>query len=170
MKQEELLKFNSLDIILICGLPGSGKSHFAEKYFRHSGFKRINRIEIRKHLYSMFNFGDPWKEVYFDEESEHLVKHVERKLLEHLLFTHQKVLIDNTSVTKPSRKSYVSTAIRYKKSIGVVYLATSAQICMQRNKDRGSDLPEEVISHLYALREEPDFSEGFKEILILESY
>ena len=36
----DLAKFQNLDIVLVCGLPGSGKSHFARTFFLKSGRKR----------------------------------------------------------------------------------------------------------------------------------
>ena len=96
------------DIILICGLPGSGKSHFARKYFKKSGRKRINRKEIRKHIYEMFNFNDGWTESCYHEEDELLVKYIEKKIIEHLVFNGEKVVIDNISVSEKSRIDYIN--------------------------------------------------------------
>lgn len=100
----DLTKMHSLDIILIAGLPGSGKSQFAKTNFQSADRQRINRKEIRKMMYEMAHFGDAWKESYFNDHDEILVKHVERKIIEHLLQINKKVLIDNISVTKIQEK------------------------------------------------------------------
>ena len=81
----DLAKFQSLDMVLVCGLPGSGKSRFAAEFFADSGRDRVNRKEIHRLLYEMIHFGKKWSEKAFDELDDFLVKHVERKIIEHLL-------------------------------------------------------------------------------------
>ncbi len=164
----DLSRFHSLDMVLVCGLPGSGKSHLAGMYFRESGRKRINRKEIRKLLYEMTSFGEPWNENLFGRVDEHLVHHVERKTCEHLLQNRQKLLIDNTSVTTASRAGYISLAHQMHRSIGVIYLATPPGLCMERNRDREDPVPESVISNLAAEAVPPSRAEGFEEVLILK--
>jgi len=46
----DLRRFQDVDLVMVCGLPGSGKSHFAKTYFQASGRKRVNRKEIRRLL------------------------------------------------------------------------------------------------------------------------
>jgi len=166
----DLSRFQSLDVVLVCGLPGSGKSHFAKTYFNRNDRKRINRKEIRRFLYEMTSFGDPWKEAYFNDHDEMLVKHVERKILEHLLQNKKKILIDNTSVTVDSRKSYVAIARQMNKSIGMVFLNTPLQKCHARNQHREDPLIATIISNLYAGLKLPEKSEGYNELLILSDY
>jgi transcriptional regulator of acetoin/glycerol metabolism len=54
---EVLERIMSLDIVLVCGLPGSGKSHFSREYFQDSERDRVNRKEIHRMLYEMIHFG-----------------------------------------------------------------------------------------------------------------
>ena len=57
----DLAKFNDLDIVLVCGLPGSGKSRFGSGFFKESGRRRVSRRDIRRMLYEMTTFGEPWR-------------------------------------------------------------------------------------------------------------
>jgi predicted kinase len=164
----ELSKFHDLDVVLVCGLPGAGKSHFAAEYFRDKGRNRVNRKELHRLLYEMIHFGGRWSEAKFDAIDEFLVKHVERKIIEHLLQNKQKVLIDNTSISAESRKSYLGIAHQLHKSIGVIFLHTPAATCLQRNRARADPVPERVISNLAAAIDLPRAEEGFREILILK--
>jgi len=166
----DLTKFHSLDIILVCGLPGSGKSHFSRTFFRDTGRKRINRKEIRRLLYEMTTFGEKWSEELFNKHDESLVKHVERKMLEHLLQNKQKVLIDNTSVTSSSRKTYIDAAKQLRKTIGVIFLKIPVQKCLERNRSREDPIPDMVISNLSAAMELPKREEGFEEVLVIDNY
>jgi tRNA uridine 5-carbamoylmethylation protein Kti12 len=166
----DLDKFQPLDIILVCGLPGSGKSVFSKQYFANSGRDRVNRKEIHRLLYEMIHFGEKWTEKEFDEIDDFLVKHVERKIIEHLLQNKQKVLIDNTSVSESSRKTYVGIAHQMHKTIGAIFLHTPPATCLERNRSREDPVPERVISNLAAAVDTPRIDEGFKEVLILKDY
>jgi predicted kinase len=106
----DIHRFQGFDIVLVCGLPGSGKSHFARTHFLQSGRKRVNRKEIRRLLFEMTTFGQKWSEKEFASNDEFLVKHVERKIIEHLLQAKQKLLIDNTNISTESRKQYLTIA------------------------------------------------------------
>ncbi len=163
----DLSVFQGLDVVLVCGLPGSGKSHFARTFFRQAGFKRVNRKEIRKLIHEMMDFGERWSEKDFAAGDEFLVKHVERKIVEHLLQNRNRVLIDNTSVSADSRRHYVTIARQMHKSIGVVFMNTPAQTCLERNRRREDPVPETVISNLAAALELPRAEEGFRQVLVV---
>ncbi len=162
-----LERIKSLDIVLVCGLPGSGKSHFSREYFQDSERDRVNRKEIHRMLYKMIHFGKKWSEKEFDVLDESLVKHVERRIIEHLLQRNQKVLIDNISVSPSSRKTYIDIALRMHKSIGVIFLNTPTIKCLERNRGREDQIPERVISNLATAIVYPKVEEGFKEVLIM---
>lgn len=166
----DLTRFQSLDAVLICGLQGAGKSHFAKTYFAEGGRKRVNRKEIRRLLYEMTNFGEPWREEYFNDHDEILVNHVERKIIEHLLQNRQLVLIDDTNVSAEARSEYVAIAKRLGKTIGAIFLDLPLKLCLERNRARDDQLSESIITNLYAELELPAKEEGFKELLILRNY
>ncbi len=166
----DLGKFKNLDIVLVCGLPGSGKSHFARAFFMDSGGTRINRKEIRRHLFEMTTFGQKWTEAEFAGNDEFLVKHVERKIVEHFLQNHQKLLLDNTNISRESRKPYLAIAHQSGRSIGAIFLNTPVGQCLQRNRGRDDAVPESVIAQLEAEKELPETSEGFREVLVVATY
>jgi predicted kinase len=166
----DLSTFHTLDIILVCGLPGSGKSEFSRQFFADSGRDRVNRKEIQRLLYEMIHFGKRWTEMEFDTLDEHLVKHVERKIIEQLLQNKGKVLVDNTSVSESSRKTYVGIAQQMHKTIGAIFLHTPAATCLQRNREKDDSVPERVISNLAAAIDLPRAEEGFKTVLVLKDY
>jgi len=166
----DLGRFQGIEIVLVCGLPGSGKSHFARTHFLQSGRKRINRKELRRLIFEMSNFGRKWTEKDFELSDEFLVKHVEREIVEHLLQNHHKLLIDNTSISRESRKGYLAVAHRMGKSIGAIFLDTPVRRCIERNRGREDALPEMVISQLMAEKELPEISEGYRDVLVIDTY
>jgi predicted kinase len=166
----DLGRFQNLDIIVVCGLPGSGKSHFASAGFSGTGRLRVNRKELRRLLFEMTHFGQKWTEKDFASSDEFLVGHVERKILEHFLQNHKKLLIDNTSMSQESRKAYIAIARQAGKSIGAIFLDTPVARCLERNRSREDAMPERVIAILQAEKQLPDTAEGYKEVLVLTNY
>jgi predicted kinase len=166
----DVQRFQNVDIIVVCGLPGSGKSHFAGAYFSGTGRLRVNRKELRRLLFEMTHFGQKWSEKEFASSDEFLVAHVERKIIEHFLQNHKKLLIDNTSMSRESRKHYLAIARQAGKSIGAVFLDTPVAQCLQRNRSREDSIPERVISNLVAEKELPEVAEGFKDVMIVTNY
>lgn len=163
-------RFQTIDIVLLCGLPGSGKSHFARTFFLQSGRKRVNRKELRRLLFEMTSFGQKWSEKEFDSQDEFLVKHVEREIIQHLLQNRQKVLIDNTNISEESRKPYLQVAHQSGRSIGAIFLDTPVSRCLERNRAREDSIPERVIAELQAQKNLPDLSEGYREVMVVDSY
>lgn len=163
----DITKFHQLDIVLLCGLYGSGKTEFAIKYFKGQNRNRVSRTEIRKYMYEMTNFGEHWDAGRFTEESDALVKHIERKILEHFLHFKQNVLIINTFVSKKSRKSIIELAHQMKKTIGAIFLQRPLEQCIERNKNNIVEVPQQIIYAMHNKIELPEKNEGFNEVLIL---
>jgi predicted kinase len=161
----DLAKIDYLDIILLCGLYGSGKNEFAVKYFKEKDRSRVSRSDIRKSMYEMTHFGDRWKADLFTEDEDALVKHIERKTVEQLLHSKKKVLIINTFVTKRSRQAFIEIARQTKKTIGAIFLNRPLEECLERNAKSEIATPPEVIYKLHHKIELPEKSEGFNEVI-----
>jgi tRNA uridine 5-carbamoylmethylation protein Kti12 len=163
----EAKKIHDLDIVLLGGLYGSGKTIVSKKYFIDKGRYRVSRSELRKLIFEMTNFGKPWKEEYFTEETDFIVKHVERKLIEQFLHDRKKVLVINTFVSEKSRKKFVSTAKEMKKTIGIIFLNTPIKKCLENNEKSPTKVAVQVINSLNNQIKLPVKSEGFDEVLII---
>ena len=167
-----LEQFRRSDMVLVSGLPGSGKSFFSKKYFAKSGRKKVSRSAIRQHLYEMLTFEEKWSEDKFDFVDENLVKHIEKKIIEHLFQLGEQILIDNMSISASSREAYVSMAARNKKTISAIFINTDLATCLKRNRERPPEevVAESIISNLVASIEYPDRKEGFKDVLIIDKF
>jgi predicted kinase len=163
----DLTRFHELNIILLCGLYGSGKTEFAIKHFMGKERSRISRSEIRKYMFEMTHFGEKWSATDFTEENEALVKHIERKVLEHFLHNKRKVLIINTFVMKKSRKRFIEIAREQKKTIGAIFLSRPLEQCLERNEQNTIGVPGDVVTSLFYKIELPDKGEGFDEVLVV---
>lgn len=161
----DLARIDYLDIILLCGLYGSGKSEFAIKYFKDKERSRVSRSDIRRDLYQMTHFGERWKADNFTEEDDALVKHIERKTVEQLLHAKKKVLIINTFVTKKSRQAFIDMARQTKKSVGAIFLNRPLEECLERNVKNENPTPQDVVYKLHHKIELPEKSEGLDEVI-----
>ena len=164
----EIVKFNSLDILLICGLFGSGKNDFSQKYFHNGAWNRLSRNEIRKNIYEMTHFGDTWESSKFNEEDDVLVKHIERKIMEHYLQKKRKVLVINSFITKRSRERFIMMAHEMKKTIGAIFLNMPLSTCLAGYKVHNPTLPENVLRSMVQKIELPEKHEGLNEVLIIQ--
>jgi len=162
--------FHSLDIIILCGLYGSGKTSFSRQYFKNHDRYRLSRSELRKLLFEMTNFGEPWQAENFNEEDDVLVKHVERKILEHFLHNKRKVLLINTFMTTKSRSRFIKYAKDTHRSIGAIFLNTDVEQCLEHNGKKDINVPSHIISKLNLRKELPSKVEGFNEVMIIKNY
>jgi len=162
--------FHSLDIIILCGLYGSRKTEFSEQYFKNHDRYRLSRSELRKLLFEMTNFGEPWQAEKFKEEDDVLVKHVERKILEHFLHNKRKVLLINTFITTKSRSRFIKYAKDTHRSIGAIFLNTDVEQCLEQNNKKEVNVPSHIISKLDLRKELPSKAEGFNEVIIINNF
>jgi hypothetical protein len=115
----DLETFDDLDLVLVCGLPGAGTARFWATCFRPSGRRRVARRDVRHMLFEMTAFGEPWSEERYNAVEEGLVKHTERKIIEHLLQQRLAVVAENTGATLASRRSYLGIARQRHRSAGL---------------------------------------------------
>ncbi|MBN2402541.1 MAG: ATP-binding protein [Spirochaetes bacterium] len=160
-------KLHNCNIVLLGGLYGSGKTEFAIKQFMNRSRYRISRSEIRRLLFEMTNFGKQWTADMFNEEDDVLVKHVERKIIEHYLQNKRNVLVINTFTSVESRKRFITIAKDMNKSLGIVFLDVPVNICLQNNEAKSSGVPAYVVQKLSNKKVLPSKNEGFSEVLIV---
>ncbi len=160
-------KLHNCNIVLLGGIYGSGKTEFAIKHFMNRSRYRVSRSEIRKHIFEMTNFGKKWTADMFSEEDDVLVKHVERKIIEHYLQNKRKVLVINTFTSVESRKRFVQIAKDMNKSLGMVFLDVPVNICLKNNEAKSSGIPPYVVQNLSNKKVLPSNKEGFSEVIIV---
>ncbi len=88
----------------------------------------------------------------------------EGKLLQYCFETHSKIVIDNTNVTRESRRKYIEPARQNKYEIIAYYFESSIQDCLERNKYRKDSISEIGIKAKYKDLEKPSIEEGFDKI------
>jgi predicted kinase len=161
-------KLHVCNIVLLGGLYGSGKTEFAVKYFRNKSRYRVSRLEIRKHIFEMTSFDTKWSADMFSEEDDVLVKHVERKIIEHYLHNKRNVLVINTFTSVESRLRFINIAKDMNKTIGIVFLDVPVDTCIKKNEEKASMIPAYVVQKLSNRKVLPLKKEGFSEVVIIE--
>ena len=158
---------HSCHIVLLGGIYGSGKTGFAVRHFADRSRYRISRSEIRKLIFEMTNFGKEWTAEMFTEEDDVLVKHVERKIIEHYLHNKRNVLVINTFTSPESRTRFVRMAKEMKKTIGIIFLDVPLDICLKNNAVKSSKVPPYILQNLLNKKTLPSVKEGFNEVAII---
>ncbi|MFH0977094.1 MAG: AAA family ATPase [Spirochaetota bacterium] len=160
-------KIHSCNIVLLGGLYGAGKTEFAVKHFQNKSRYRISRSEIRRLLFEMTNFGKKWMPDNFNEEDDVLVKHVERKIIEHYLQNKRNVLVVNTFTSVESRNRFVKIAKDMGKTVGIIFLDIPVNNCLKNNEGKPLGVPAYIVQKLSNKKVLPSRNEGFSEVIII---
>lgn len=117
-------------ILILSGLPASGKSTYARKWVEEDPEHRyrINYDELRLELY-----GPDWK---FNRKDEEAMKQEARLRVESALWAHKDVVVDNTNLTPRARAVWETVA----KDFGIPFqqhdIDTPVSVCVTRDKAR----------------------------------
>ncbi|WP_294274053.1 AAA family ATPase [uncultured Chryseobacterium sp.] len=131
-----------MEMIIFTGIPASGKSSFYKELFFNS------HLRISMDLLNTRN--------------------KENKLLQYAFETQSKMVIDNTNVTRESRKKYIESAKQNQYEIIGYFFESSIQDCLERNLNRKEAINEIGIKAKYKDLEKPGFEEGFDKIFTVK--
>ena len=119
-------------VILLRGLPGSGKSTFAKDLEQNHGFVRVNKDDIRKEL------GMDRKS--FTRQQEYSVVDKRDDLICKALEAGKNVVVDDTNFGKKHEPRVRELAKRYNAEFVVKEVSVPVEMCIARDKQRyGTD-------------------------------
>ena len=142
-------------IVVLVGLPGSGKSTYLEQL----GVIGLSSDAIRKLL--------------VDDETDQTV-HVRvfqtlRYLLEQRLAIGRPVTyIDATNLTPEERGPYLAIGRAWRCDVEAVFFDVPLEICLERNARRPRVVPGEAMAKMAAKLAPPSVEEGFTRVTVLE--
>ena len=137
-------------IVLLVGLPGSGKSTWAE------GKPGVLSSDALRELLA----DDP------DNQTIHArVFRVLRELLKHRLELKRPVTyVDATNLTPYEREPYIKLARLFDCKIEAVFFDVPVDECIRRNRGRKRVVPDEVIRKMAERLVKPSAKEGFSRV------
>lgn len=144
-------------LIIMCGLPGSGKSTMAKKISEKSGIRICCMDDIREKVY-----GD-----VCDQKNGYMIFKIMMKHARKELEKGNSVIIDSTNTTSRDRTRYLKDFSGLYKNSCCIFMNTSLDECKRRNNLREKHVPEEKIEHFYSKLKLPTVGEGFTYLEII---
>ena len=141
---------NKPTIIILIGLPRSGKSSFYKKYF--DKYEYLSRDEIRERLFGFKGNMD----------NEETVTRVFNEMLNDALNKSKNIIIDNTNVQTKYRIKYLSMAKARKYNTKAYLINTEYDTVIKNAKKE--NFPIEVIESMLCRLNKPLYEEGYNEI------
>ncbi|ELS34002.1 MULTISPECIES: AAA family ATPase [Pseudanabaena] len=151
-------------VIILIGVPASGKSSLAEKMMRASNqnnqiqTKLISPDRIRASLYGSAATQGDWAEIWEQIQQE----------FTNAAKSQQSVIYDATNYKREYRKNiiYLAKENGFKPITGI-WLNVPLWICLSRNETRDRVVPDDIVVDMYRTLSytPPTLSEGFDRIL-----
>ena len=136
---------NSNFLIILVGLPASGKSTFAFKLKQILELKFQNKVKII----------DPDKirdEAFpnsFDFKNEPKIREKNIELIENSLRKGEIVISDDLNYYSSMRHDLKLVADSLNTKFYIIHISTSINLCLKRNEERGTPIPSKVIEKIY---------------------
>jgi predicted kinase len=129
-----------MELIMLIGIPGSGKSSFYRTYF----FNTHMRVSLD--LFNTRNKVQQFMQLGFE--------------------LHQRMVLDNTNVTKDERMQYILQAKAFRFAVTGYYFESQIAVCLERNEQRTG---KEKINKAGVLAKHkaldlPGYAEGFDKL------
>ncbi len=152
-------------LLLLIGLPGSGKSTYAAEWAAADARRRVIATDaIRAELFGDAAVQGPWPMV------EAAVARQFRQAVQQQLPYAVSVIYDATNAQPEHRRQAIALAraCGFTQIIGI-WLHTPVQTCLSRNARRDRPVPETVILHMHQalLRDPPTLADGLAEIITI---
>lgn len=147
-------------LIVMCGLPASGKSTYSQWLAENAHFYRVCPDLIRKDLYGDENIQGDGKKVFS-------IAHYQMKELGSV---GGNVVFDATNIDRNRRIELVKKMRPYFDIIICKWFHTPFVICLERNQKRERQVPEDVLWRMSDNFQAPAMDEGFDIVEEIKNY
>ena len=150
-------------MIMLCGLPGSGKSYLTRYLFvdTPSGQHQVPAVHssdaIRQELLGDANDQSQTQRIF-----QTLHKRIRRDLMDG-----KHVIYDATNLHRKQRRAFLQSLQKIPCQKICILMATEYALCCQRNKQRERTVPQEVMKDMVRSFQPPAYTEGFDKICLL---
>jgi len=147
-------------IILMVGLPASGKSTYTQKLAKEYNATILSSDKLREELY-----GDTKDQEHNDEVFAELHRRVKDLLSQGI-----NVIYDACNISYKKRKSFLEGLKSFNCEKICYLVATPYEKCLEQNKLRERQVPDYVIKRMYLNFYIPQYYEGWQKINIINNF
>lgn len=145
-------------LYMLVGLPGSGKSYYANTLCMISGNARIfSSDKIREELFNDENAQND-NELVFNTLNSRVVACLESGI---------DAIYDATNINYKRRRAFLNSLKKIPVTKTCIFMAVPFEKCLERNNNRARIVPEEVIKRMYLNFDVPMYCEGWDDVLIV---
>ena len=141
-------------VVLSIGLPGSGKSTW---------FKRHNILPLSSDMVRILLFDDVTEQRYQDLVFSTLRSMLRARLLSKRPWNY----VDATNLSPHERRSWIKLAHDFGYEAHAVFFDVPPEVCIERNRRRERNVPEDVMLRMANKLRPPKFEEGFAKITVV---
>jgi predicted kinase len=141
-------------VVLSIGLPGSGKSTW---------FKRHNILPLSSDMVRILLFDDVTEQRYQDLTFSTLRSMLRARLLARRPWNY----LDATNLSAHERRSWIKLAHDFGYEVHAVFFDVPPEVCIERNRRRERNVPEDVMQRMAQKLRPPKFEEGFAKITVV---
>jgi O-phosphoseryl-tRNA(Sec) kinase len=140
-------------LIILCGIPCSGKSQVAVRIARELEFNHglptivVDPDKIREMIPALSERFSPERESFANSLALTLIE----KGLEH----RNVVVSDDLNYFESARRRLIQTARKHKAKYIIVYFTVSVEVAQNRNASRGTPIPQELIMDIAKKFDQP---------------
>lgn len=129
-----------MKVLMLSGIPASGKSTKAKELCKDTTWKRVNKDDIRSSLGNGYVYSKATEDVIKDTEFKLAIKYLSEGF---------NVVVDDTNATPNHRKTWEDIATKAGAEFEVLRFDTPLNECLSRNALREDPVPEKFIKDMY---------------------
>lgn len=154
---------DKMELILMVGIPGSGKTTYAQRHFPSHTHVSLDKLKAmprnqRLQLYRKFNLPHP--------KRPNQNRPLEDKLIEQAMQQEKSIIVDDTNLTIEIRKRHISAAQRYGYTVNAIFFKNIKQ-AYEQNCNRKKCVPQRALDIMVMQLEEPTKDEGISCIRLM---
>jgi predicted kinase len=155
---------NKPEVILLCGVPTSGKSSWCKN---NTNFTIISSDNIIENYAE--NIGSTYNKVFDDYIKDAISLMLQQ--LKHAVENNENIIIDQTHLTPKVRKRKLKMIPDHYEKIAVYFEITKEEMLKRNhNEDRTKIVPKRVLLQMFESYSRPTVEEGFSSVYSGQSY